>query len=68
MSDRELIGELAACLQECADDLEQEIMARYDARDRYPLEQRRYDAAIQAVTRARDKIAEWRKRLAALDR
>ena len=46
-------GELEACLEECADDLESWIADGYPSRSEYPDEMRRYKRDIELVDRAR---------------
>ena len=49
----ERIKRLEKALRECADDLEAELVARYDGTLNYPVMKRRYDSDIGAVQRAR---------------
>lgn len=52
------IERLRAALQDCADDLEAELRARYaGTQDIYPSERRRFDRDMEAVTAARQLLA-----------
>ncbi len=54
---RARVAELVAALQECADDLEQELEHHYAGTKDYPSERRRYERDTAPVRKARAAIA-----------
>lgn len=59
MTQTTLINRMAEVLQECADDLQAEIDAKYNGdQDKYPSQMLLYQRDILPITKARELLAE----------